>query len=336
MEEILIRLFYIAAIVSWLLTIIEGIAAWLFSPFFFRVGVKIFSEKGRNFNMDKFEIGEVYTTSHAKFKRVSEDSCLFRYREFFFKTNTPFPIKGEVLQDASGSSIIWRIPLGSTLFFLLWLIPWVLGGIVSLFRLDIANGLFSIIVGIGFVLFMIGISIPLESSRTQIALSEMAISAENNLPAKQINISHTPLPKILRTQAGETLSQDITKKQIQDGEHIIKSFIGEKHFSFSKKDFDESQIHFPAEWYCVAITQSALIMTGLDILHRPLNVSRISFQEVNNAKFKKGWFNTDKIIIEFKSKRILELDVNHLFRNQTKAFCSVFNKEQIKNKIRRS
>lgn len=327
MENIITGIFSIAVIGSWLLSVIEGIAIWLFFPFFFRIGVKVYTAQGRSINIDKFEIGEVYTTSHAKFKRINENSCLFRYQESPFKIHTPFPVKGEILRNDSGLSVIWRVPLGSTLFFLLWLTPWVLGGIISLFHLDIANGLFAIIVGIGFILFMIAISMPLENSRAQIALSELTISAENNLPAHQLNNVHIPLPKILDTQAGQTLSREISKKHIQDGEHIIKSFIGEKHFSFSKKDFDESQIHFPADWYCVAITQSSLILTELDILHRPLNVKRIPFQEISSAKFEKRWFNTDKIIIEFKSKRILALDVNHLFRNQIQAFCSIFKKE---------
>jgi hypothetical protein len=177
-----LRIYFIAVIGSWLLYMVERFAISLFQSFdFCRVGIKVKTFQDVDVNPDNFEIGKVYETKHAKLKRVNKNSCLFYCREGFFQINTPFPIKGEILRNESGTLLIWRIPLGSTLFFSLCLLGWFSPLLFGTFQLNasqifstgIAFGLLATFVGIGFMWFLYASSSRIEQKRVRLALSEL-------------------------------------------------------------------------------------------------------------------------------------------------------------------
>jgi hypothetical protein len=311
-------LFGITVLGSWLFAIIESIAMWFFVPFLFRVGVRVKTVQGIDVKLDRFKIGIEYATDHAKFIRISKDSCLFRHRHSFFQLHTGFPVNGEILQCDSGSFLIWRVPLSSSLLLTLWLIGGLISGMLLLFRLDIAGGFFVLGGSIGFALISVMISVGVEGERARIALSEIKILSETK--EQPLNMSALFFKLKILEKSSENFSRETAKAQLQDGEHIIKTFIGQKHDSPYLQASS-----FSAMWYCVTLTQSMLVLIELDSSQNPLNIKRIPFSQVVSANFEKGWLNTDKISLDFGTDGVLVLDVKHSLRHQTQALCSVFN-----------
>jgi hypothetical protein len=124
MQESILRIYAVAVIISVLLVAVET-NAMLFAPsILFRFGLRIKTIHGLRINLETFDIGKEYKTAHVKFVRFSKNSCLFS-RRFGFFSNVHVAIKGEILQTESGTIMIWRIPLGSTMFYSLWLLGWV-------------------------------------------------------------------------------------------------------------------------------------------------------------------------------------------------------------------
>jgi len=315
--EILPTLFGIAVLGLWLFALIESTAIWLFVPFLFRMGVKVKTEQGIEVNLDRFKIGIEYATEHAKFIRISKNSCLFCHRYFFFQLHTPFPVKGEILQSDSGLLQIWKVPLSSSLFLTLLLIGGLISGILSLSHLDIATGFSAIGASIGIALIFIMISVQIEGERARTALSEIKTLSETSEP--RLNTSALFYKLNLLEKSSENFSREIAKTQLQNGEHIIKTFIGQKRVSPQKQSAS-----FSANWYCLALTQSMLLLIELDSRQHPSSVKRIPLFQVISADFEKGWLHTDKISLNFGSDGILNLNVKHSLRNQTQALCSVF------------
>jgi hypothetical protein len=227
-------------------------------------------------------------------------------------------VKGEILQCESGLVLIWRVPLGTSVFLTLWLIGGLISGILSLFRLDIAAGLSTIGASIGFILIFIMISVGIEGERARIALSEIKTLSETYKPP--LNTSALLYKLNLLEKSSENFSREIAKAQLQNGEHIIKTFIGQKHTSAQMQD------SFSANWYCVTLTQSMLVLIELDSSQNPLSAKRIPLSQVISANLEKGWLNTDKISLDFGSNGTLDLNVKHSLRNQAQAICSVFSR----------
>jgi hypothetical protein len=170
----------VVVLISFALYLVEVYGMILSSSFLFRFGVKVKTMPAANFNLDRFEIGKGYTTEHAKFTRINTNSCVFCHRFGFFRVNTPFPIKGEIVQNDSETQLIWRIPLGSTLFFSLWLLGW-LSPLVGMLQLItggamVDNLAFSLLIFFGGILgacFLLFYSAWLEQKRARLALSEL-------------------------------------------------------------------------------------------------------------------------------------------------------------------
>src|SRR5690242_2839984 len=118
---------YISAFIGLILfDMIELIATSFFVPALFRIGIKVRMIPDTNINLEHFEIGKEYKTKHIKLKRVSENSCLYFYRPSLFQMKTFFPIRYEILINEAGTQlIIWRMPLGSILIGLLWIVVWI-------------------------------------------------------------------------------------------------------------------------------------------------------------------------------------------------------------------
>jgi hypothetical protein len=184
-EESILRLYGIAVIISAILIVIET-NAMLFAPsFLFRFGLRIKTMRGIHIDLDSFEIGKEYKTAHVKFVRDSKNSCLFS-RRFGFFSNPHVAIKGEILQSESGTMLIWRIPLGSILFFSLWLFGWIKP--LSIFYLTASeiftvDFVFSTVVTLlitFLVLFIYFYSLQQEQKRAQLVLSDILFLSLHN------------------------------------------------------------------------------------------------------------------------------------------------------------
>jgi hypothetical protein len=131
-SESVLRIYYIAVIISALITLVESIAM-LFTPsVLFRYGIRIKTFHGIRINLESFEIGREYKTDHAKFVRLSKNSCLLSRRFNFW--SSAFSVKSEILHTTSETVLIWRIPFGQPMFFSLWLLGWI-SPLFSIFQL---------------------------------------------------------------------------------------------------------------------------------------------------------------------------------------------------------
>ena len=117
------------------------------------------------------------------------------------------------------------------------------------------------------------------------------------------------------------MSHETARSQLQSGEHIIKTFIGQKRASASTQPSS-----FHPGWYCVTLTQAMLVLIELDSNQKPVSVRRIPFSQVLNADFEKSWLNPDRVSLDFGTNHFLDLNVNHALRNQAQALCSVFSR----------
>jgi hypothetical protein len=152
-----------------------------FLPFLFRIGITIKKTQGIKINLNQFEIGRLYETEHARFKFVSRDLCFFCHRFRFLQIRTPFPIKGEIFRDSSETILIWRIPLGSVMFFALWLFGWLSPLLFGTFKLtgsqilsaDFGISVLATLFGVGVVLGVSLFSAYVEQKRARLALSEL-------------------------------------------------------------------------------------------------------------------------------------------------------------------
>jgi len=307
---------------AWLFAFIEAIAVWLFVPFLFRMGPKVKTVQNVDINFGRFKLGREYATAHAKFKRISKDTCLFRQRSqwnSFFHFNTPFPVRGEISQSENGSLLIWRVPLGTSLFFAIALFVGLISGILSLSRLEIAAGL-SVIVGpIGITSVFVMLSALIEGERARTAFSEIKTRSETI--EKPADASALFYKLNLLEKSGENMSRETAKAQLQSGEHIIKTFIGQKRASTPTHPSS-----FPAAWYSVTLTQAMLLLIELDSDQKPVSVRRIPFSQVLSADFEKSWLNPDKVSLDFGTNYFLDLNVKHSLRHQAQALCSVFSR----------
>ena len=166
----------------------EVIATHFLSPIFFRVGIKIKATQSISVDIQQFQIGKVYKTSHAKLKRISKNSCLFRYRRKFLEYGTPFAINGEIQQNNDGLFLIWRIPLAPVIFILIWILLYMANIATILFNIFQENPgqAFQVLflqqtaitfVGIIWWLFIFTSSLKTEEPRIQLAFSELMFSS---------------------------------------------------------------------------------------------------------------------------------------------------------------
>jgi|CXWL01.1.fsa_nt_gi hypothetical protein len=161
--------------------IVESAATYFLAPTLFRIGIKTKTVQSIDVKFEQLEIGKEYKTSHARFKRISKNSCLFLYRSELFQIYTPFRVKGEVLQSKAGTLLIWRIELIPTIFVFLWLILCV-GSLVQnifqsslnqLFSMDFASSVLATFFGIFCAWLLYALSAQIEEKRAQLAFSEL-------------------------------------------------------------------------------------------------------------------------------------------------------------------
>ncbi|MBU2554006.1 MAG: hypothetical protein KKF98_06060 [Bacteroidetes bacterium] len=160
---------------SWFLAIIEMISLHSFWGIIFKVGIPV-KRTSLEINTEKFhpEIGNTISMEEGKFRFTNERKVFFLSQFFLFRFTTPFPFK--VIATISPNNkvdIVARIPLGTTLFLLFWILGWTIGSI----GFGIQSGNFSSVgfglIGWLFAGLMIGISYPIEKRRFELMISEL-------------------------------------------------------------------------------------------------------------------------------------------------------------------
>jgi len=174
--------FFILAVIlafgSWSIAIIEMISIHSFSGFFFEIGIPVYRTsidfgKSGSFNrpytvIKKFE---------GKFKFTNENKIYFLSQIFwfkFFRTSTPFPFKASGIIKSNGKiDIVARIPLGTTMFLLFWVIGWTAGTIGMSIQSGNYGALAFGLIGWGFAALIILISYPIEKKRMDLMVGEL-------------------------------------------------------------------------------------------------------------------------------------------------------------------
>lgn len=174
-------------VTSWFLAIIEMISLHSFWGLVFKIGIPI-KRISLEINTEKFhpEVGNTIRMEEGKFRFTHERKVYFLSQVFlfrFFRFTTPFPFKViATIAPNNKVDVVARIPIGTTLFLLFWILGWTVGSI----GFGIQSGDFSSVgfglIGWLFAGLMIGISYPIEKSRFDLMISELKqiITAHNS------------------------------------------------------------------------------------------------------------------------------------------------------------
>ncbi len=155
-------LWLILGLASWLFFIVESFASRLFVPFFFESGFPVYRSTIITDVYDlSFPVNQTILKAQGKYRFVDKDKVYFFSHPKFFRISTPFLFKAVGILNKNKIEIRAKIPLGTTLFILFFII-----GSISLF---IFFGLFACVVGF----FMFLISIPLEEKRMRNMVAEL-------------------------------------------------------------------------------------------------------------------------------------------------------------------
>ena len=166
---------------SWLLAAIEMIAVQFFSPFFFRIGIPVYR---RTIDIEtkklKVEQNATIKKSEGKFRFSTGNMVYFRSQTFFFRLKTPFSFKAiGMLKPDNKIDIVARVPLGTTLFLLFWVICWTVGASIGSSGFGVLG--FGLI-GWAFAGIIVLISYPIEKGRMDAMVAELKeiITPQNN------------------------------------------------------------------------------------------------------------------------------------------------------------
>lgn len=177
----------VLAFCSWWIAIIEIITVHSFTTFFFRIGITAYN---KTITIDtknlQFLNNRTIKKTEGKFQ-FSKDHKVYFISQFFlfklFRVSTPFPFKaiGEIRTD-NQIEIIGRIPIGTSLFFLFWLLGWSAGAIGASSGIEGMAHLGSLLFGWTFAGIIFLISYYVEKGRMDQMVTELEtiINAHNN------------------------------------------------------------------------------------------------------------------------------------------------------------
>lgn len=131
----LFLLAWILCVSSWFLAIIEMFSVRSFSRVFFKIGIPI-CRQSININTEdlNIEYDEIIKKSEGRFKFTADHKVYFLSQRFWFKffnLRTPFPFKTIGSITPNKIELVARVPLGTSLFLLFWLIGWSGGNIAT-------------------------------------------------------------------------------------------------------------------------------------------------------------------------------------------------------------
>lgn len=171
---------------SWFIAVFEMIGIHSFSKFFFKIGIPVYKRNIKIKDWHQFKRPtEILRKEEGKFKFTSDGYAYFLSQFFlgkFFRTTTPFPLKAIAKINPNGLiDIKARIPIGTSLFFICWILGWTIGTVgMGIASGNYENMLFGLI-GWGFAALIVGISYPVEKKRMDLMVNELKeiIAAHN-------------------------------------------------------------------------------------------------------------------------------------------------------------
>jgi hypothetical protein len=173
----LFNLAWILGVGSWIFTAIEMISVHSFIKFFFYIGIPIYRQKiDLPSTYQPPEIEEVIKKSEGKFCYMPNRRFYFLSQMFWFKfrINTPFPLRAiGTITAGNQLNIVARLPLGTTLFFIFWIIGWTVASIGA----STSEGNYAVVVfgliGWFFAGLIFAISYPIELDRMRKMTKEL-------------------------------------------------------------------------------------------------------------------------------------------------------------------
>ncbi len=169
MYEVFIPFIAFAAFGSFFLALTESIATFVFARWSYCLGPVVL-RKTIPGPLESLLVGKSIQTSSGKAKVVGTQKVLFRHKSRLFSIATPFPIKC-TMTLGDNPAVIGRIPLGTVCFFGFWLLGWSVGSFFleqpAMYRAG------SFLFGLLFMVFMVGISLPVELRRARQVLQEL-------------------------------------------------------------------------------------------------------------------------------------------------------------------
>jgi hypothetical protein len=163
---------------SWFIAIIEMIATHSFLRLAFNIGIPIIKrtiEISTNDFTPRIDI--TLKESEGKFRFTADRKVLFLSQIFwfkFFRINTPFPLKAVgTINENNTIDLVVRLPIGTSLFLLFWLIGWTVGSLGAGLQSGEIGMIGFGLIGWIFAAIMIGISYPIEKNRLEIMIEEL-------------------------------------------------------------------------------------------------------------------------------------------------------------------
>jgi|GEM_PF-1871874 len=163
---------------AWIFGVIEAIGMWRLWLHVFRIGFIAINETV-SFPFKDFdvELNKTYQTSHGRFKFLNHSECIFTFRRDWFSwgwgIRTPFPFKGRVFLKNGVSVFEGRLPFGTSIFILAWLMVWMSVGLIAILSGQLIPGLELAGIGLLFAGSMYFIGRWVEEKRIRQALGEI-------------------------------------------------------------------------------------------------------------------------------------------------------------------
>ena len=161
---------WVVGVVAWFGALAEVFGVWKFWPRVYGRGYVVV-EDSRILSREPGGVPETgrLETAHGVFDFPSENECLFRSKLSFggLRLHTPFSLKGSITWVGEQATIRGRAPVGPAVFMVAWLVGWIAGSALAISAPEgpVAFGLLFLVMGVGVVAAMVGISIPIERDR---------------------------------------------------------------------------------------------------------------------------------------------------------------------------
>jgi hypothetical protein len=121
------------------------------------------------------------------------------------------------------------------------------------------------------------------------------------------------------------LSQNIARQHLQPREYLIRAIVGHTNLDLGNegiKSLVEGISTSSEQWYCVALTQSNLVLIKLDYYGKTLDVRRYPFSQIRNVLYRQISIAAE-LDVNFRTGDSMKLEVVPSFRKQAQDIVSV-------------
>jgi len=177
---------FAVAALAFAIAILEGVAVFALASPVFRIGFPAFRCSVAVPPPSPLDITEnPMTIGDARVRWSGPSECVFRRRfyPFRFEINTPFPFKCSVDWKGNTAHITGRLPVGTLLFFMAWLLVWSGAGVQMISQSGPVTVLFTL-AGWLFVGGIGAFSLKVERQRAQKMLSQLELFLSTSRPTR--------------------------------------------------------------------------------------------------------------------------------------------------------